>query len=220
MKHVFIGLPIYRAMEAGTVLSLLELINHPPEPFHFTPIIVSFPDVSGALNTISKVVKDSKSPLAEAVKDYEKSALLFVDSDMQFKRQDFLSLYEYYDLGKWGVIAAHATKRSYPFASCYKPVVDGDHKDVVKCEHVGMAFTLIRPEIFDKLEMPFSPKPAQSFADSESEDISFCRKARDLGYKVGCALSVPIGHIGLYAYGPWDQEGAKRFGPQGRTERA
>ena len=215
VKHVFIGLPIYRSMEAGTVLSLLGLINHPPEGFHFTPILISLSDIVDSRNVIAKTVKDYPSP--------EKSALLFIDSDMQFTREDFMSLYTLYEDGGWGILAAHATRKSYPFPSCYKPVMTGDSgKVVINCEWVGMGLTLIKPEILNKLdETPFSPHAAHTIADSESEDVAFCRRARGVGYKIGCAINIKISHIGEYGYGVWDQErvmeDARRAGSRARS---
>ena len=40
----------------------------------------------------------------------------------------------------------------------------------------------------------------------EGEDLSFCWKAKKLGFKIYAGPTGVPGHLGVYAYGVWDHE--------------
>lgn len=64
---------------------------------------------------------------------------------------------------------------------------------------IGTGFLLIKMSVFEKIKPPyfyfcnFHGRPL-------GEDIYFCRKAREAGFKVWCDPTIPLQHIGEYAY--------------------
>ncbi len=72
---------------------------------------------------------------------------------------------------------------------------DGKLLDVV---YNGFGFMLIKNGVFEKITYPwFEPriiKLTESIQDFASEDVSFCLKARDFGYKIYVDPSVVVGH--------------------------
>lgn len=71
--------------------------------------------------------------------------------------------------------------------------------DVDAC---GMAFTLIRREVFEKVPEPWF----DFFFDRENkkflggEDFNFCRNAQKAGFKIQCRPSCVVGHVGTFEY--------------------
>lgn len=75
--------------------------------------------------------------------------------------------------------------------------------DVVPVDGMGMHFTMIRRDVVEKMKPPYFV----DFSVNAGEDFSFCRKAKDLGFKLYCDMSVYIGHIA----GPGINLGLKQF---------
>lgn len=67
-------------------------------------------------------------------------------------------------------------------------VIDGEG-GLLEVDIVGMGLTLIKREVFNKM-----PGPWYEDWESATQDVSFCMKARKLGFKVFCDMSVIMGH--------------------------
>lgn len=68
-----------------------------------------------------------------------------------------------------------------------------EHKDqMVQGDFGGLGFTLIKREVFDKLEAPlwFTENPK----DNYGEDVVFFKKIKEAGYDINFDLSVKLGH--------------------------
>lgn len=63
----------------------------------------------------------------------------------------------------------------------------------------GTAGMLVKREVFERMEGPWFEN---SDTISTNEDVTFCRKARDLGFKVMLDVDSRIGHIGNFAAWP------------------
>lgn len=185
--------------------------------------------------------------------------LLFIDADMGNFSPDMLRKMVLYDVD---IVACLATQRRPPFlpAPCplhvhtNRPILDklqelANKEDVdplVPAYHVGMATTLVKREIFDRMLETYNynndtddfawfacdrepdwervnSKIEELVRDEESsreamkkisrfvakeayggypvgEDVFFCNRARELGYKIYIDCSLPVSHIGDCAY--------------------
>ena len=66
----------------------------------------------------------------------------------------------------------------------------------------GFGCILINSDVLNKMEYPhFVYKPALDHNNTFSEDLYFCKKARELGYKIWCNTTIQCDHIGQTVYG-------------------
>jgi GT2 family glycosyltransferase len=74
-------------------------------------------------------------------------------------------------------------------------------RGIVEIAACGMGCALIKSEVFRKMTYPhFVYKEALNHADTVSEDVFFCIKARQTGFKVWADESICCEHIGNTTY--------------------
>ena len=140
--------------------------------------------------------------------------ILFIDSDMAWKSQNIVSLIK----AEKHIIGGLYYKRRFP----YSPVVyvyDGTKGQfnglasvpprLFQCDGIGTGFLMISRKVINHfLEeefkadwgLPFDPIKVEAPGDCGSyymgEDLSFCAKAKQLGYEIWCDPEKVITHIG------------------------
>jgi glycosyltransferase involved in cell wall biosynthesis len=81
----------------------------------------------------------------------------------------------------------------------YVPIYLWKPKEIIECDAIGMAATLVKGSVFDKMKkISLVYKDIWGFFDNENftgEDLRFCQKSRELGYKIYCDTSQLVGHI-------------------------
>lgn len=114
----------------------------------------------------------------------ECSHLLFIDSDVLFNH-DAIAKIIAHDLD---IVGARYNKRILPVESTVKDEID----KLSEVPFVPAGFLLINMEVFKKIGKPYF-----SFDEkSDSDDLYFCNKALDSGFKVWCDPTIPVGHMG------------------------
>ena len=146
----------------------------------------------------------------EALKDGA-DAILWIDSDMRFPKDALQILLS----RKLPIVGVNATTRRFPvlptaldFDQETKDLVKVTSKDKTGLEQVlglGFGMVLVRKEVFQKVEKPWFWFEQTDKGGTIGEDIYFCVKAFDKGFKtvLDHDLSKHIRHIGTYEYG-WD----------------
>jgi hypothetical protein len=137
------------------------------------------------------------------------SHILFIDSDMRFP-QDLISRLLAHDLD---IIATNCARRRMPTgptAQVYKP--DGERelvwtmpesKGLQEVHSVGMGVMMIKSSVFKALSEPWYETPWRHDKRGYiGEDVFFCRKAREAGFKIWIDhdVSKEIGHIGMFEF--------------------
>ncbi|NLC03179.1 MAG: hypothetical protein GX787_02735 [Tissierellia bacterium] len=130
--------------------------------------------------------------------------LMFIDSDMVFNA-DALNVLLYHDKD---IISGSIFSRVPPYKACfYEKLRLGEPHEVIcksvkvlqdgvqEVEGVGTAFLLIRVEVLRDIIEKYNVYPFQPLY-SYGEDLSFCIRARQCGYKVFVDNDLIIGHIG------------------------
>ena len=122
--------------------------------------------------------------------------LLFIDADMVFSPDLLLRLLKH-DVPFVNALAFRRIKPHYPCIfkwnekeKCYEtvPYFGG----LLEVDATGMPAVLIKMEIFKKMKQPWYYYEDHLF----SSDLTFCRNAKKLGYKILIDTDLKIGHIG------------------------
>ena len=125
---------------------------------------------------------------------------LFVDNDMAFPKDALERLL----VEEKAVVGVQYIMRSEPYRVTAWADVDGKpvqmntpywREGTHEVAAVGMGLTLIGREVFEK-----TPQPWFDFGEYPGEDIHFCMKAREAGFKVWLNCDMEIGHVGKHKY--------------------
>jgi len=125
--------------------------------------------------------------------------LMFIDSDMVFQGDVIDKLIAH----NKDIVSALAFMKRPPFDPCiFDKLSDGQYlskrnfpeNQLIEVDAVGMACTLIKKKVLKKLKAPHfeNIKVGKSLL---GEDVSFCQKAKEAGFKVYCDTSVLVGHL-------------------------
>jgi len=124
-------------------------------------------------------------------------ALLFVDSDMVCPIDMLVRLIE----ADKDIVSGLAFQRFPPYEPCIFKKCDREGtefwldypKGLIEIQGVGMACTLIKRKVFEAVPQPwFFPEP------NIGEDLAFCIRAREAGYKIYCDTNLICGHVGNF----------------------
>ena len=137
------------------------------------------------------------------------SHVLFIDSDMRFP-QDMISRLLKHDLD---IVATNCARRRMPTgptAQIYKENGDRElvwtmpeSKGLQEVHSVGMGVMMIKSSVFKALSEPWYETPWRHDKRGYiGEDVFFCRKAREAGFKIWIDhdVSKEIGHIGMFEF--------------------
>lgn len=148
-------------------------------------------------------------------------ALMWIDSDIDFNPDD-VEKFTHLNLPILG--GAYAFK-GYPIVTVQplfnQEIVFSPTSPLVEVECLATGFLYVKAEVFhnmkDKLHLPicnssfgapqipfFQPAVFKGGDDETyylGEDFSFCKRAREIGYKIMLDPAVELGHIGKYTYG-------------------
>lgn len=153
-------------------------------------------------------------------------SILFLDDDMVFDGDALNRLRYNKDNWDYDIVSGFATTRVSP----PKPIVmtlqdpqpelpeslKGDSFDLAKdfvdgevkpVDATGLAFTLVKRHVFEAMLSEHGINYTYFFSYGrgiESDDIPFCRNARELGFRLAVDTNAKIGHIGQIVLG-WQE---------------
>lgn len=146
----------------------------------------------------------AREHLAAMALKYECDYLFMIDDDMMAPFDLFYSLVRH----DRDIVSALAFTRNPPYQPVIYSVKEGwdptsrsryytnqsvlnyTRDSLVQCDAVGFGAVLIKTELFKEM-----PKPWFMSSSATGEDILFCCKAKEAGYKVFCDTSVKLGHL-------------------------
>ena len=74
-----------------------------------------------------------------------------------------------------------------------QPVITYPKEKLVQCDAVGFGGVLIKMEVFKKMERPWF-----MCTSGAGEDINFCHKAGEAGFKIYMDTRIKLGHLGYH----------------------
>lgn len=157
----------------------------------------------------------SRNRLVSRALDIGATHVLFIDADNTFPPGMIKSLFEV----DADISAALYFKKSPPFApvaslfdvdddpQLMSPISLPDPPGIVDCDVAGMGATLIRREVFERINKPwFAYDVYRGTGEmSVTEDVPFCKKAREAGLRIACDTRVVCGHL------RWENVGASHW---------
>lgn len=114
--------------------------------------------------------------------------------------------------GPYDVVCAYSLRRQPPFdALVYltdptlpphaEPWIPDGRTGLLEVAAAGLGGVLIHRRVFDRLERPYF-RVGQVQADHFHEDVEFCRRVREAGFRICVDLDTPVGHITPMAVWP------------------
>lgn len=165
--------------------------------------------------SVSSLVYDSRNMLARKAIVEKFDRILWLDSDMEFDPDLYKRLKADLDEGRDMVSGIYVTRKApikpvifdkcgyeqvnekevKPFAHTYYDYPKDQIFEIGACGFGGVLMNVEMVKAIDtKFGLPFSP--ILGFG----EDISFCLRAQELGYKIFCDSRVKMGHIGMQTF--------------------
>lgn len=186
-KAVYIGVLNQGDIRPELALVLQELPQQNKYELHIT-----YPASKPITQNRNKIVQDF---LARPEFDY----LIMIDSD-NVPTDNLLDLVDYQKdiIGVW--YCGFQKNMIVPF--CMDRGKDGlytvkdlhDKKGLIECDAVGTGVIVIKREVLENLKFPFRNEYDEDGIKLWGLDFNFCRRAKELGYKVYCHLDHIASH--------------------------
>lgn len=204
---------------AGTiVLPVADIIRYPQFVYSLTTLQQP-PDTNLSIIRSASIADN----LNAAVKDLHGEWLWQIADDHVFAHDLLLALLDH----EVDIVAPVCFTRAPPFT----PVIYTEHgthqwdgreypgylprglhefpkKGLVEVQACGGAGMLIRKHVFDAIGSPWFEDTAGSVANN---DLEFCRKAREHGFKVLVDCAARLGHVGNFTIWPEHRNGKSGF---------
>jgi hypothetical protein len=190
--YILIGVPTY------------GLVDH---RFWKTSMMLNIPYRHG-IETIPRLMPDmARNKLARMAIDYGFTHLLVLDDDMIYDDQEIITKLVAHNVDIVGVRAYTRTAPHYPCVF-YKggagdefyQEVDFDCVGLREVDALGMSMCLINVDVFRKVPEPWFEFGKVTILgkgdDRFGEDVYFCKKAKESGFKVHCDTNIEIAHVG------------------------
>jgi len=94
--------------------------------------------------------------------------------------------------GQLNWVVYNEDKDNPPF---YNPVDIRGKEGLLEVDVVGSGCLLVKREVFEKLEAPFARSWNKDGTQAYGTDFMFCRKAKEAGFKIYCAVDYKCEHF-------------------------
>jgi hypothetical protein len=170
------------------------------------------------------VISASRNQLSESFMNRVDADYLFwLDSDIEFPPYGLYRLISR-DLDIVGGVYYRKEATARPLVmrlqedNMFTTILDFPTDRVFECDGIGTGFLLIKRKVFEA----FTPEAIKELGPpfgigygptgmEEGEDLSFCRRAQKLGFKIWADPTVPLKHVGRFGYGREQFELAREF---------
>ena len=155
---------------------------------------------------IGSLVYDSRNSLAKTALNANADYVLWLDSDMMFQSDVLKRLLKHAENGL-DIVSGLYFRRAAPFTPVLfkelmrdgKPVEAKGFEDypmdsLFEVDGCGFGCVLMNTDVLVEMALEFNQwfNPTNGFG----EDLSFCIRAKALGYKIWCDSSIKLGHVG------------------------
>jgi len=189
------------------ILIAVPCMDQVPSQFAFSLAMLNKVGDCAISFQLGSLIYTSRNDLAKKSIELGCDYVFWLDSDITFKPDTLERLVA--DLDKGDIITGLYYRRVKPFTPVVfeKLVIDengcdwGDPMeipdDVFEVAGCGFGCVLMPTNIFLDVAGKFNGQMFNPLANV-GEDLSFCWRARECGYKIVCDPRIPLGHIGHY----------------------
>lgn len=163
----------------------------------------------------NSLIYDARNMLAQEAIDTGADRILFIDSDMYFMHDMMERMAADLDNGADFVCGIYF-KRHLPTLPCIYQSIDIEDKDgdpigkteiyadypkdtIFEIDACGFGAVMMNvsmlKNVYETFGNPFIP-----YAGLFGEDLSFCWRAKQLGYTLLCDSRIKVGHVGTFVY--------------------
>lgn len=171
---------------------------------------------------IGSLIYEARNELARQAIKRGADYVLWLDSDMVFQPDTFTRLYNDYKAGKGDIVSGLYFRRVAPFSPVLFDKLDIEDgravwtepkeipDDVFEVGGVGFGCVLMDTGVITDVMAKFGGAPFTPVSGL-GEDLSFCWRARQCGYKIVVDPAVQLGHVGHVIINRGFYENAKQF---------
>ena len=194
MTHITIGVPSGDLVPVDFAIALSGLIAHSLARGQLVELI----------NSRNSLLPRSRHRIVKAAIAQGATHVLFLDSDMVFPRNALDVLLH----AKREIVGCNYLTRQPPFKPTardddFTPIRLNASSGISEVAYIATGCLLVTLKVFQAIGTPyFDTRYLPAKDDWEGEDYHFCRRARELGYRIYChhELSERVGHIGQRTY--------------------
>lgn len=184
----------------------IPAMNQVPTQFAASLAILQRPEDTVVGFQMGSLIYHARNNLAKAAVETGAEYVLWLDSDMTFEPDTLVKLLEDHKQGKGDIIGGLYFKRVAPFTPVVYKVLDIGETETsyqiqtdipdepFEAEACGFGCVLtpvkVLKDVMDKFGAPFNP------IRGTGEDLCFCWRARQCGYKIVIDPSIECGHVG------------------------
>lgn len=136
-------------------------------------------------------IDEARNALAESALAEQAKYLFFIDDDTAPPQHAITNLISILDSDPEAMVAGgiYFTREKRPQPIVFKeegggPSWDWAYKDVFECSSLGTGCMMVKTEVFSKIEKPWFKTILENETGVITDDIYFCRKVKEAGYKI------------------------------------
>jgi len=186
---ISIGMPLGIGIKSDAFTSFIQMMLNTPIQLHFN--FYSSP-----------YIHESRNQIVQEAKRANCTHLMFIDTDLQYPGDGILKLLKH----NKSIVAGSYKMKTREGKGTIKIIENGEYKTIdnppgilFKCDVAPTGFMLIDMKVFDVIRFPWF-MPDYDGKDMVTEDVYFCRKAKDKSIDIWCDGTINIGHVGEYIY--------------------
>lgn len=185
--NVVIGIPNTGSVKERTLLSVVGLLS-----------TGNFPKALATQQ--GAMLPENRWKLARVAEQHGATHLFFLDADVACPDDTLVRLLAW---ERPIVAASYNARQQYKPESTVSLLTNEAMVPVVpfKAKSVPLGCTLINMKVFRAIDPPwFAYEHGPDGNVTTSEDVWFCQRARDKGFDIWCDPTIPVQHIGDWAY--------------------
>lgn len=169
----------------------------PSDSFH-SLISLNIPNNVQLLMSYGSGVSKARNNIVEGIQG---DWLAFIDSDMTFPSDALAKLLEHLKNPEVDIVTAICYRKVPNYEPCifkklpgnnphYRYIGDWPKDRIFEIDACGSAFIVVKRHVYEAMTAPH-----YSYSDFLSEDLNFCRKAKDYGFRIWADPTINIGHV-------------------------
>lgn len=188
------------------IMVAIPCMDQVPTPFCQSIATLKTVEECTIVFNTGSLVYTSRNALATKAMQNEFDYVMWFDSDMEFEPDTLVNMLNTMREKDMDILTGLYFRRVYPYSPvlfdqldidgeiCYWSEFKEIPEDIFEVGGCGFGCVLMKTDVFFDVQGRFG----QMFAPiaNNGEDIAFCWRARQCGYKIYCDPSIKLGHVG------------------------